>query len=190
MDDIDTQIQLIKAGITPSEPSFKLLCSQAQTLLGAEDTLIEVQAPVTIVGDLHGQFNDLLNILELGGCPSTQNYVFLGDYVNRGKNSVSIVSLLFALKIKYPHKITLLRGNHESIKIGEVYGSKAEIIKKIRQRCSFRLHVRGFQQPSFGCSCQQEGVLCAWGAFTLSHNFGSGQENRPQGRCSVLRAYD
>ncbi len=80
-----------------------------------ESNVQPVLSPVTIVGDLHGQFYDLLNLLspEVGGEPPDTSYVFLGDFVDRGHNSVETLSLLLCLKLKYPGHVTLLRGNHE-----------------------------------------------------------------------------
>lgn len=80
-----------------------------------ESNVQPVLSPVTIVGDLHGQFYDLLQLLspEVGGEPPDSSYVFLGDFVDRGHNSVETLSLLLCLKLKFPGHVTLLRGNHE-----------------------------------------------------------------------------
>ena len=76
-----------------------------------------VQAPVTICGDLHGQFYDLVELFKVGGdCPDT-SYLFMGDFVDRGFYSVETFLLLLALKVRYPDRITLIRGNHESRQI-------------------------------------------------------------------------
>jgi len=112
--DIDACIATLKEGETVSEREIRQLCQYVGELLIEESNVQPVLSPVTIVGDLHGQFFDLLNLFEnVGGWPPETSYIFLGDFVDRGHNSVETLSLLLCLKLKFPAHITLLRGNHE-----------------------------------------------------------------------------
>lgn len=81
-----------------------------------------VSCPVTVVGDLHGQFQDFKELLRIAGPPPDTNYLFLGDYVDRGECSVKTVTLAFLFKTRYPERVCLLRGNHESRQITQTYG--------------------------------------------------------------------
>lgn len=105
----------------------KQLCKQARSLFLEGPTLVNLPAgEVTIVGDLHGQFEDLLHIFERYGMPPKRRYLFLGDYVDRGARGLEIMALLFALKLQYPDKVTLLRGNHECRGLNAIYGFQDE----------------------------------------------------------------
>jgi serine/threonine-protein phosphatase 6 catalytic subunit len=113
-----------------TERDLKLLCEKVKEILIEESNVQPVSAPVIVCGDIHGQFYDLLELFRTGGEIPNSRYVFLGDYVDRGYNSVETFELLLCLKVKYPGHITLLRGNHESRQISMTYGFYEEIVRK------------------------------------------------------------
>jgi len=104
------------------EPQLKGLCQAAREVFLAQSALIELEAPLKICGDVHGQYFDLLRLFEYGGFPPDSNYVFLGDYVDRGKQSLETITLIFGYKTKYPENFFNLRGNHECASITRIYG--------------------------------------------------------------------
>ena len=128
--DLDKQIEKCSDEVLLTEPEIKILVSKAKEVLSKEDNVQAVSAPVTICGDVHGQFHDLLELFKIGGnCPDT-NYLFMGDYVDRGYHSIETLCLLLLLKIRYPTRIYLTRGNHESTEITQLYGFYDECVQK------------------------------------------------------------
>ena len=95
---------------------------QARTIFMKEHVTLEISAPLKVCGDIHGQYYDLLKLFKLGGFPPDSSYLFLGDYVDRGKQSLETICLLLAYKVAYPDKFFLLRGNHEASSINKLYG--------------------------------------------------------------------
>ena len=105
-----------------TENEIKFLANTSRQIFISQPMLLELQAPVKVCGDVHGQYTDLLRLFEIGEFPPKSNYLFLGDYIDRGKQSLETVSLLLAFKIRYPQNFFMLRGNHECASINRVYG--------------------------------------------------------------------
>ncbi|KAM5125060.1 serine/threonine-protein phosphatase PP1-gamma catalytic subunit-like isoform 1-T1 [Callospermophilus lateralis] len=104
------------------ENEIRGLCLKSPEIFLSQPILLELEAPLKICGDIHGQYYDLLRLFEYGGFPPESNYLFLGDNVDRGKQSLETICLLLAYKIKYPENFFLLRGNHECASINRIYG--------------------------------------------------------------------
>lgn len=128
--DLDGQIESLRGGNKLEEEQIKALTEKCRELLVKESNVQGVPCPITVCGDVHGQFYDLMELFRIGGDIPTTNYLFMGDYVDRGYYSVETASLLVALKVRYPRRITILRGNHESRQITQVYGFYDECLRK------------------------------------------------------------
>ncbi|OON15146.1 Ser/Thr phosphatase family protein, partial [Opisthorchis viverrini] len=126
--DLDRQIEQLRACKLITEDEVKSLCAKAREILIEESNVQCVDSPVC--GDIHGQFYDLIELFKVGGDVPDTNYLFLGDFVDRGYYSVETFLLLLALKVRYPDRITLIRGNHESRQITTVYGFYEECLRK------------------------------------------------------------
>ncbi|TFK30424.1 phospho protein phosphatase PPZ [Coprinopsis marcescibilis] len=141
--DVDDMIQrLLDVGYTGKvskslclkNAEITAICQTAREVLLSQPTLIELSPPVKIVGDVHGQYSDLIRLFEMCGFPPAANYLFLGDYVDRGKQSLETILLLLCYKIKYPENFFLLRGNHECANVTRVYGFYDEC----KRRCNIK----------------------------------------------------
>ncbi|KAF6162140.1 hypothetical protein GIB67_008269 [Kingdonia uniflora] len=173
LDDIIRRLLDAKNGRTPrhvqlTESEIKQLCTTSKEVFLSQPNLLELEAPIKICGndfgDIHGQYSDLLRLFEYGGLPPAANYLFLGDYVDRGKQSIETISLLLAYKIKYPENFFLLRGNHESASINRIYGFYDE--------CKRRFNVRLWKTftDCFNClpvaALIDEKILCMHGGLS------------------------
>ncbi|PPQ76338.1 hypothetical protein CVT26_008966 [Gymnopilus dilepis] len=141
--DVDDMIQrLLDVGYTGKvskslclkNTEITAICLAARDIFLSQPTLIELSPPVKIVGDVHGQYSDLIRLFEMCGFPPAANYLFLGDYVDRGKQSLETILLLLCYKIKYPENFFLLRGNHECANVTRVYGFYDEC----KRRCNIK----------------------------------------------------
>mmetsp|Transcript_49910 Transcript_49910/g.166797 ORF Transcript_49910/g.166797 Transcript_49910/m.166797 type:complete len:309 (-) Transcript_49910:517-1443(-) len=167
--DLDRQIEQLRRCEYIKEAEVKALCAKAREILVEESNVQRVDAPVTICGDIHGQFHDLLELFNCGGaCPET-SYIFMGDFVDRGYNSVETMTLLLLLKARWPHRITLLRGNHESRQITQVYGFYDECLRKYGSVNVWRYCTEIFDYLSLS-SLIEDKIFCVHGGLSPSIN--------------------
>lgn len=147
-----------------SEAEIRQICVEARRVFLSQPNLLQLRAPIKVCGDIHGQYVDLIRIFERGGFPPSSSYLFLGDYVDRGKQSLETICLLLAYKIKFPDKFFLLRGNHEDAKVNRVYGFYDE--------CKRRFNVRLWKifSDCFNClpvaAVIDEKVFCTHGGLS------------------------
>jgi serine/threonine-protein phosphatase 2A catalytic subunit len=127
---LDRQIEQLSEAKPLTENEVKALCDKAREILNEEGNVQPVRSPVTVCGDIHGQFHDLMELFRIGGKVPDTNYLFMGDYVDRGYYSVESVTILIALKVRFRERITITRGNHESRQITQVYGFYDECLRK------------------------------------------------------------
>ena len=124
--DIDLYVEKARKGEKLSEAAITLICTKVKDIFAKESNVVQLNSPITLVGDVHGQFYDVLELFRVGGDVPDTNYLFLGDYVDRGAHSVETITLLMLLKLRFPQRICLIRGNHETRQITQIYGFYAE----------------------------------------------------------------
>lgn len=167
--DLDRQIEQLKRCEHITESEVRGLCNKAREILLEESNVQRVDAPVTVCGDIHGQFYDLKELFKVGGeCPET-NYLFMGDFVDRGFYSVETFLLLLALKVRYPDRITLTRGNHESRQITQVYGFYDECLRKYGSVNVWRYCTEIFDFISLSALVEDK-IFCVHGGLSPSIN--------------------
>ncbi|CAM0141587.1 phosphoprotein phosphatase PP4 catalytic subunit [Umbelopsis sp. WA50703] len=167
--DLDRQIEQLRQCEIITENEVKILCQKAREILAEESNVQKIDAPVTICGDIHGQFYDLKELFKVGGeCPDT-NYLFMGDFVDRGFYSVETFLLLLALKVRYPDRITLIRGNHESRQITQVYGFYDECLRKYGSVNVWRYCCEVFDHLALSAIIDNK-IFCVHGGLSPSIN--------------------
>eukprot|EP01065_Artemidia_motanka_P022226 TRINITY_DN2644_c1_g1_i1.p1 TRINITY_DN2644_c1_g1~~TRINITY_DN2644_c1_g1_i1.p1 ORF type:complete len:388 (+),score=111.00 TRINITY_DN2644_c1_g1_i1:110-1273(+) len=167
--DLDRQIATLKGCEIIKEQEVKDVCTKAKEILVNEPNVQPVCAPVTIVGDIHGQFYDLLELFRVGGAVPDTNYLFMGDYVDRGFYSVETFLLLLTLKVRFPDRVQLIRGNHESRQITQVYGFYDECLRKYGSVNVWRYCTDVFDHIALAANVETK-VLAVHGGLSPSIN--------------------
>lgn len=147
------------------ENDLKRLCDYVCDLLLEESNVQPVSTPVTVCGDIHGQFYDLCELFRTGGQVPDTNYIFMGDFVDRGYYSLETFTYLLALKAKWPDRITLLRGNHESRQITQVYGFYDECQTKYGNANAWRYCTKVFDMLTVAALIDEQ-ILCVHGGLS------------------------
>lgn len=172
--DIDGAIEkLLKIGETRyyksrdfpfSSWEIQLICYHVREIFLNQPSLLRLQAPIKVVGDVHGQFTDLMRILKLSGKPPETNYLFLGDYVDRGKQSLETILLLLCYKIKYKDNFFMLRGNHESANVTKMYGFFDECKRRTSSK-TWKMFIDVFNTLPFAAIIQDR-IFCVHGGIS------------------------
>ncbi|CAD5231729.1 unnamed protein product [Bursaphelenchus xylophilus] len=153
-----------RSSLDVTENEIKMVCSLSREIFLQQPMMLELNAPLKIAGDIHGQFNDLLRLFKLSGFPPLSNYLFLGDYVDRGSKSLETIILLLCYKIKYPGNFFMLRGNHEVAALNRIYGFYDE--------CKRRVNVKIWKsfQDVFNCmpvaALVENKIFCCHGGLS------------------------
>jgi len=161
--------------ISPHPDFSKLPCISIQSIVNLcqvsishfreQSIYIELGCPLVIVGDIHGSLIDLCRVFRVFDVPPITNYLFLGDYVDRGQYSLPVITILLALFCQYPEKMTLLRGNHEFSHINKNYGFLAEIMDKYKDESLWELFQEVFSYMPL-VAIVNEQIFCVHGGLS------------------------
>ena len=146
------------------EDEVKTVLNEARIKFMDQPMLLELTPPVKICGDIHGQYYDLLRIFDRCGFPPDSNFLFLGDYVDRGNHSVETLILLFCYKILHPKRVWLLRGNHECAAINKLYGFFDDVKRRYNMRL-FKMFTDVFNCMPVAASISGK-ILCMHGGLS------------------------
>jgi serine/threonine-protein phosphatase PP1 catalytic subunit len=147
-----------------TETDIKFMIIKCKEIISKQPILLELESPINILGDIHGQYYDLLRLFEFGGLPPKANYLLLGDYVDRGKQSIETMCLLMAYKIKYPENFFMLRGNHECDAVNKLYGFYDECKRRYNIRL-WKLFVEMFNWMPVAALIDDK-ILCVHGGLS------------------------
>jgi diadenosine tetraphosphatase ApaH/serine/threonine PP2A family protein phosphatase len=153
---------LHNAGATAGE--VQEVCRLSAELLQREDNVLRVSSPFSLCGDVHGDFENLLEIFDIFGLPPEGRYLFLGDYVDRGERSIEAMLLLLCLKLRFPRDMYLIRGNHESTHMTITFGFYNEIMNRYQDFAIWRAFMEVFKCIPLGAVVDGR-LLCVHGGL-------------------------
>jgi len=165
--DLEVLIEFVWNSGELTEAQCKKLCEEAREVFQDETNCHPVRCPVTVCGDIHGQFSDLQELFRVGGVLPETNYLFLGDYVDRGHYSVRTFTLLLLYKLCYKERITLLRGNHECRQITQTYGFFDECLRIYGSPTVWKFFTDTFDYLPLTALIENE-MLCMHGGLSPS----------------------
>jgi serine/threonine-protein phosphatase 6 catalytic subunit len=163
--DVDKWIAKVRRCEHLEETELKQLCDLVKEIFMEESNVQPVNSPVTVCGDIHGQFYDLLELFRQGGEIPKTSYIFMGDFVDRGHHSVETLQLLLCYKARYPQSITLLRGNHECRQVTQVYGFYDECFRKYGSANAWKYCTEVFDYFALA-SVVDGSILCVHGGLS------------------------
>ena len=168
MSEVDRQLERLRGGGQLNLDEIEALVSKVRLLMVEEGNVCRVDAPAVIVGDIHGQFFDMLEMFARVGMPPQTSFLFLGDLVDRGHNSIETLAYLLLLKVRFPDRVTMIRGNHESKAANRSYGFYDECRRKFENIKAWLLFTDLFE--FFPLSAVVGGrIFCVHGG--ISHEF-------------------
>lgn len=167
----------VQCGITKEEIIFVM--TNVLPIIKNEPNILELTNPLYICGDIHGQYFDLLRLFKIGELPPKSKYLFLGDYVDRGDFSVEVCMLLFSLKLKYPDRIFMIRGNHECKNVNIMYGFYNECIKRFDKNIWEIINDVLMHLPI--CAMISKKIFCVHGGLSPDLNFLEQIKKLPRG---------
>ena len=160
---ISKDCSFLEAYGLPSTSNMFSVLADAKSVIKQEDTILSLEGEYEVVGDIHGDLKSLISIFEQKGYPNKTKYIFLGDYIHRGKFSIEVVLMLFSMKVLFPENIYLIKGNHETSKICKNFNFFEECVERVN--CEFFKAIRNvFRVLPLGAVVNGE-IFCAHGGI-------------------------
>lgn len=176
----------LKEGRLTVKQTLRIL-EMVMEIFSKEPNLLPLSSPLTISGDIHGQYYDLMKLFEVGGDPATTPYLFLGDYVDRGSFSFECLIYLYVLKINFPKTFWLLRGNHECKHLTSYFTFKAECLHKYDLGIFEASLLQILQLFALSCCDESAIFLCSWWDITGISIYSGCEQIKPIQRDSFER---